>query len=111
MPDLPDHKQLTNDHGAYSEDLERLSDLDLPAATVNAVLWSGTKGQGEKSQEKANLATVAVARNGDGSLVFAFNKLSLENMGYLVPNFQSGKNPLPDIGALMTRDPNNDVEL
>src|SRR5262249_40636878 len=57
------------------------------------------------------LATVAVARNGDGSLVFAFNKLSLENMGYLVPNFQSGKNPLPDIGALMTRDPNNDVEL
>src|SRR5258707_5251902 len=96
---LHQNKQVASEKGVYSEDLQRLSNLDLLAATVNALLWSGMKGQGPKKQGLANIATVAVAKQQDGSLVFAFNDHSLENMPYVSPNFQSGKNQLQDVGA------------
>jgi hypothetical protein len=105
---LDQNKQVASEKGAYSEDLQRLSNLDLLAATVNALLWSGMKGQGPKKQGLANIATVAVAKQKDGSLVFAFNDHSLENMPYVSPNFQN-KNPLQDVGALSRLDSVEDL--
>jgi hypothetical protein len=60
-----------------------LSDLDIIASTILAVVWSGRESQSKSVQDMANIQTAAVTYDSSGRLYIAGNGLHLDNKLFL----------------------------